>query len=213
MTIRPLTATYRVQFSTAFTFDDARRLVPYFRDLGISHLYASPIFQARAGSAHGYDVVDHDAVSPELGGEAGLRRLAEALHAAGLGLIVDIVPNHAGIGGGDNRRWRDVLEFGRRSRNARFFDIDWSAGPLVLPVLGAPLGEILAEGRAGIVVEPDEGRFFLAVEETRLPLRPKSVGDLAAAAAEAADDPALGAAAEAWAGLEDGRFTAGTRRE
>ncbi len=213
MTARPLTATYRFQFSRDFTFDDARALVPYLRDLGVSHLYASPIFHARPGSAHGYDVIDHDAINPELGGETAFRRLVETLHDAGLGLIADIVPNHAGVGGMDNARWRDVLEFGRRSRNARFFDIDWNAGPLVLPVLDAPVGEVVAEGRMKLVMDRREGRFMLAIGDQRLPLRPKTVSAVLTAAAEAAGRPALARAGTEWADLEGQRITAAVRKE
>lgn len=210
MTVRPLTATYRMQFSKDFTFEDARRLVPYLRDLGVSHLYASPVFHARAGSTHGYDVIDHDAFNPELGGAEGFRALVEALHAEGLGLIADIVPNHAGIGGFSNARWRDVLEFGRRSRNARFFDIDWAHGPLVLPVLDAPLGEVLAAGRIRLVHE--NGRIQLAIDGDRLPVRPKTAADLLSRAAAQAGNAEAEALAREWAELEALRPAATGRR-
>jgi (1->4)-alpha-D-glucan 1-alpha-D-glucosylmutase len=213
MTVRPLTATYRVQFARDFTFEDARRLVPYFRDLGVSHLYASPIFHARPGSTHGYDVIDHDAVNPELGGESGFHALVDALHAEGLGVIADIVPNHAGIGGLENARWRDVLEFGRRSRSARFFDIDWNAGPLVLPILDAPLETVIAEDRFRLAVDAGEGRLYFALGDQRLPLRPQSAATLLGRAAEAARRPGLAAAARDWAELEDQRVTAAGRKE
>ena len=98
-----LRATARLQFHAGFTLDDAVPLVPYLAQLGISHLYASPILKARPGSMHGYDIVDHGQINPELGGEPALRRLVAALKAAGLGLIIDIVPNHMGVGGADNR--------------------------------------------------------------------------------------------------------------
>src|SRR5207237_8494304 len=97
---------------------------PYYRRLGVSHLYASPILKARPGSTHGYDCVDVGQVNPELGGEEALRRMADAIHAAGMGLVVDIVPNHMGIGA-DNAWWQDVLRWGRASRFAHYFDIDW----------------------------------------------------------------------------------------
>jgi len=115
-------ATLRLQFHKGFTFADATRLVPYFSALGISHVYASPILAARPGSLHGYDVIDPTRVSPELGGEDGLRDLVAALRRAGLGLIVDIVPNHMAVGAG-NAWWWDVLQNGRTSRYAHFFDI------------------------------------------------------------------------------------------
>ena len=118
-------ATMRLQLHRDFTFADATDLVPYLAALGISHLYASPILTARPGSMHGYDVTDPTKVNPELGGEAGLRRLVATLRAAGLGLIVDIVPNHMAAGGVENPWWGDVLRHGRNSSYARFFDIDW----------------------------------------------------------------------------------------
>lgn len=213
MTVRPLTSTYRFQFSRDFTFDDASALVPYLRDLGISHLYASPIFHARAGSAHGYDVIDHDAINPELGGESAFRRLVDALQAAGIGLIADIVPNHAGVGGMDNARWRDVMEFGRRSRNARFFDIDWNAGPLVLPILDAAPDEVIGAGRMRLAVDRSEGRFMLAIDDQRLPLRPLTVARILAAAGHDAGRPSLAKAGAAWADLEGQRITATMRQD
>ncbi len=148
----PPLATMRLQLHDAFTFADAERLVPYLRDIGVSHLYASPILTARAGSIHGYDVIDPTRVNPELGGEAGLRSLVAALRAAGLGLIVDIVPNHMAVGGGDNAWWQDVLRHGPESRYAGYFDIDWAPadpslhGRVLAPFLGQPYGDALAAG-------------------------------------------------------------------
>jgi (1->4)-alpha-D-glucan 1-alpha-D-glucosylmutase len=161
-------ATARLQFHRAFTFTDARKLVPYFAGLGISHLYASPIAAARPGSMHGYDVIDPTQVNPELGGEAALRLLVADLRAAGLGLIIDIVPNHMAA---DTRNawWADVLANGRASRYARFFDIDWQVqdpalhGKVLLPVLGRPYAEALAAGELDIVRSPEGGqavRYF-----------------------------------------------------
>ena len=118
-------ATMRLQLHRSFTFDDAAALVPYFAALGVSHLYLSPILTARAGSPHGYDVVDPSRVNPELGGEEALRRLVRELRRHGLGSIVDIVPNHMAIGSG-NPWWMDVLEHGEASRFTRYFDIDWT---------------------------------------------------------------------------------------
>jgi (1->4)-alpha-D-glucan 1-alpha-D-glucosylmutase len=139
-------ATLRLQFHRGFTFADAAALVPYFARLGISHLYASPIATARPGSQHGYDVIDATRVNPELGGEEGLRALSSALAAAGLGLILDIVPNHMAADTA-NAWWADVLRHGRTSGFARFFDIDWDSGDKVLlPILGRPLDEVLAAG-------------------------------------------------------------------
>ncbi|MFL5281745.1 MAG: malto-oligosyltrehalose synthase [Rhodopila sp.] len=145
-------ATMRLQLHKGFTFDDAAALIPYIVDLDISHVYSSPILTARAGSIHGYDVVDPTAVNPELGGEPGLRRFVAALRAAGLGLIVDIVPNHMAVGGSDNPWWLELLRHGRASRYADFFDIDWDCGDPALrgkvlaPFLGRPYGDALAAG-------------------------------------------------------------------
>jgi (1->4)-alpha-D-glucan 1-alpha-D-glucosylmutase len=145
-------ATMRLQFHRGFTFDDARAIVPYLEKLGISHVYASPILEARPGSPHGYDVVDPHEVNPELGGEEAFRRLVTSLRVAGLGIIVDIVPNHMAIVGAHNRWWFDVLKHGRQSRFAHYFDIDWSTDNetlrdrVLVPILGRPLGEALSNG-------------------------------------------------------------------
>ena len=160
-------ATTRLQFHKGFTFADAERLVPYFERLGISHVYASPVTTARAGSMHGYDVIDPTRVNPELGGEAALRRFVTALRAAGLGLIVDIVPNHMAVGS-ENAWWIDVLRHGRASRYASYFDIDWDTeddalrGKVLLPVLGKPLRDALRDGEITLAREADEhvARYF-----------------------------------------------------
>src|SRR6476620_10586881 len=142
-----LRATARLQFHAGFTLDDAVPLVPYLAKLGISHLYAAPILKARPGSTHGYDIVDHGRINPELGGEAALGRLDAALKSAGLGLILDIVPNHMGVGGADNAWWLDVLEWGPDSARAGYFDIDWEPGArylqgkLLTPFLGKQYGQ------------------------------------------------------------------------
>lgn len=119
----PLRASLRLQFHRGFSLDHAVPLVPYFARLGISHLYASPLLCARAGSMHGYDVVDPTRINPELGGEAALRRLVSALRAHGMGLILDIVSNHMAVGGSDNPWWLDLLQWGRLSPYGEFFDI------------------------------------------------------------------------------------------
>lgn len=163
-------ATYRLQFHRDFTFDDARAIVPYLDALGISHVYASPITVARTGSTHGYDVVDPTRVDPALGGEEGFRRLVAALRERGMGVIIDIVPNHMGIAGGENAWWNDVLAQGRDSAFADFFDIDWRYR-IVLPILGGPLGDAIAAG--DIAVERDGDRLVVvAYGEHRLPTRP-----------------------------------------
>ena len=162
-------ATYRFQFHKDFTFADAEALVPYLDDLGISHLYASPITTARSGSTHGYDVVDPTRINPELGGEDAFRSLVATLRARSMGVIIDIVPNHMGVAGGENAWWNDVLAHGEASEYARYFDIDWRQ-KLVLPILGDPLAETLASG--ALKVEQVDGRYILeAYGEHRLPIR------------------------------------------
>src|ERR1700757_5062489 len=139
-------ATYRVQLNSAFTFKDATAIVPYLAELGISHLYCSPYFRARAGSTHGYDVVDHNSFNPEIGDRADFERFVAELRAHGMGHVLDIVPNHVGIMGSDNVRWMDVLENGQASKYAEFFDIDWApanpalTGKVLVPVLGDSYG-------------------------------------------------------------------------
>jgi (1->4)-alpha-D-glucan 1-alpha-D-glucosylmutase len=142
----PVLSTYRLQLrgpsaGDAFTFADAEKLLDYLDGLGVSHLYLSPILTAAPGSTHGYDVTDPTTVSDELGGPDGLARLAEAAKARGLGLVVDIVPNHVGVDQPErNPWWWDVLQHGRQSKYATFFDIDWTADPdgrILLPVLGS----------------------------------------------------------------------------
>src|SRR6201987_2983402 len=120
-------ATYRLQLNKDFGFDQAAALVPYLKALGISHLYASPFLKARSGSPHGYDVVDHNSLNPELGGEEGFRRLSAALDHADIGLILDFVPNHMGVHYADNPWWLDVLEWGPKAPCAASFDIDCEA--------------------------------------------------------------------------------------
>ena len=117
-------STYRVQLQPAFGFDEVTAIAPYLHRLGVSHLYASPYLQAAAGSTHGYDVIDHGRVNAELGGEEGHGRMCAALGANGLGQVLDIVPNHMAIVGG-NRWWWDVLENGPSSQYASYFDVDW----------------------------------------------------------------------------------------
>ena len=162
-------ATYRLQLTRDFTFADAEGIAPYLRDLGISHVYASPVTTAQPGSTHGYDVIDPTRINPELGGEEGFRRLAGRLRAEGMGMIIDIVPNHMSVTGGANPWWNDVLEHGRASRFARSFDIDWDA-PILLPFLGAPLHEAI--GRGDLSLERSEGKaWVVAYGSDRYPLR------------------------------------------
>ncbi|MEK7342281.1 MAG: malto-oligosyltrehalose synthase [Pseudomonadota bacterium] len=162
-------ATYRLQLTRDFPFAAAEAILPYLADLGISHVYASPITTARSGSTHGYDVTDPTRINPELGGEAGFRSLAAAARAHGLGIVIDIVPNHMGVAGGENGYWNDVLRLGRDSAYARWFDIDWT-GPLILPILGATLSEVIDAGDIALVREGEP--HILLYGEQRLPLRP-----------------------------------------
>ena len=150
MTDFPPRATYRLQFNRDFPFAAAEAILPYLDRLGISHVYASPITAAVSGSPHGYDVIDPTRINPELGGEDGFRSLVAGLRGRGMGIVIDIVPNHMGVAGGENAYWNDVLRHGEGSRYARWFDIDWSE-PLLLPILGAPLGEVIAAGDLALV--------------------------------------------------------------
>jgi (1->4)-alpha-D-glucan 1-alpha-D-glucosylmutase len=156
-TERALTATYRLQLNGAFTLHDARARVPYLHALGVSHLYCSPVLAARAGSTHGYDVADPTQANPELGGDAAFVALAEAAHAHGMGLVLDIVPNHMGTGP-DNPYWDDLLRHGPRSKYASWFDVEWRApsrrlaNKVLLPVLGDSLDAVLERGELALEV-------------------------------------------------------------
>jgi (1->4)-alpha-D-glucan 1-alpha-D-glucosylmutase len=169
------TATYRLQLSKHQTFSDAAGLVPYLAELGVSDLYASPVFAARPGSEHGYDVLDHSKLNPELGGERAFTTLAEVLRQHDLGVLLDLVPNHMCIAGDGNARWLDVLENGPSSSSAGFFDIDWRppkaelVGRVLLPVLSKQYGQALEED---LRISYDEGKFQLAYDGVRLPLDP-----------------------------------------
>lgn len=179
-----LRATARLQFHRDFNFDDAIPLVPYFARLGISHIYSSPILKARPGSTYGYDMVDPTCVNPELGGEAGLRRLVEALRAEQMGLLVDFVPNHMAVGGNANPWWLDVLEWGMRSRYANFFDIQWNSpdpllkGQLLLPFLRSDYGEVLAAGQVTLHFDAASGAFHAQHYDHVFPLYPPSYCEL-----------------------------------
>ncbi|MCS6888837.1 MAG: malto-oligosyltrehalose synthase [Chloroflexus sp.] len=178
-------ATYRLQLNADLTFTDVAKLVSYFADLGISDLYVSPILTPRAGSRHGYDITDHSQLNPELGGAEGFAQLAEALRAHRLGLILDVVPNHMGIGDMRNYWWRDVLENGPSSIFAPYFDIDWDPvppelhGKVLLPVLGDQYGVILERGELRLYYDEDGG-FSLGYWEHRFPLNPRSYADILA---------------------------------
>ena len=171
-------STVRLQFHRDFTFDHAAELVDYFAALGVSHIYASPLTTAQPGSTHGYDTVDPTRVNPELGGEQALLRLVDKLRAQRMGLIADIVPNHMGIGGAHNPWWLDILTWGRHSRYARYFDVDWHSpdpalrGKVLAPFLGAPYGEELQAGRIVLRVDDEQGIFYAAYHEHRFPICP-----------------------------------------
>ena len=173
------TATYRIQFRNGTDLYEGARLAPYLRALGISHLYASPITAALPGSTHGYDVADFNMIDPALGGQDGFMALSDALKAEGLGLIVDFVPNHMGASV-DNPWWRDVLEWGQRSEHGEHFDIDWSAAKLVIPVLGQPYGDALAEGELGLSFDAGLGQIVFTYFALRLPLTPPSYAGILA---------------------------------
>jgi (1->4)-alpha-D-glucan 1-alpha-D-glucosylmutase len=173
-------ATYRLQFHKGFTFRDAASLVPYLARLGISHVYASPLMEARPGSTHGYDIVNHNRLNPEIGSEDEFAALVAALAAHGMGLIVDIVPNHMGIGGADNAWWLDVLEWGEDSPHAAFFDINWDPiredlkNRVLLPVLGDQYGAVLESGEIMLGFEPSDGTFSAWYYNHRFPIAPPS---------------------------------------
>jgi (1->4)-alpha-D-glucan 1-alpha-D-glucosylmutase len=171
-------ATIRLQFHRDFTFRHAADLAPYFAELGVSHVYGSPILKARAGSVHGYDITDHGQLNPELGDAADFDALIAALHANGLGLILDFVPNHMGVGGADNPWWLDVLEWGPASPFARFFDIDWGAGgggsgPVLLPILGDHYGVVLERGELELRFDARRGAFAVWYYTHCLPIAVK----------------------------------------
>jgi (1->4)-alpha-D-glucan 1-alpha-D-glucosylmutase len=160
-------ATYRVQFTSRFQFKDAVRLVPYLHELGITDLYASPILKARAGSTHGYDVTDPEQLNPELGGAEEFEELVQALRERHMGLLLDIVPNHMAASV-ENPWWFDVLEKGESSPYASWFDIDWAAKKLLLPILGKPYGEALENNELKLRVE--DGRVVLQYFDQKLPI-------------------------------------------
>ncbi len=159
--------TYRLQFNSGFRFVDALGLVNYLHDLGITDLYASPIFKARAGSTHGYDVTDPTQINPEIGTPEEFDTLVEALRAKGMGLVLDIVPNHMAASV-ENPWWFDVLEKGQDSPYAGFFDVNWESKKVMLPILGRPYGEALENDE--LVLKIENGRPVLQYYEQRLPI-------------------------------------------
>ena len=172
-------ATYRLQLNREFDFADAARLVPYLDALGVSHIYCSPYLRARPDSTHGYDIVDHNAFNPELGGAQGFERLCGELRQHGMGQILDMVPNHMGVMGADNAWWMDVLENGPASAFGEFFDIDWQpvnpelVNRVLVPVLGDQYGVVLEAGELRLAFEAERGSLSVFYYENRLPLDPR----------------------------------------
>jgi (1->4)-alpha-D-glucan 1-alpha-D-glucosylmutase len=175
-------ATYRFQFNEHFRLPDALALVPYLHELGVSHIYASPLFKAAPHSTHGYDVCDFSRLNPELGTEADLEKLVHALHEEKMGIVLDIVPNHMGIGTPENISWWDVLTHGEKSKFAGHFDIDWqssdriSRGKIFIPILGDDYATLLNKGEFQLRFEKE--RFVLGYHEHRFPLAPSTTGKL-----------------------------------
>lgn len=171
-------ATYRLQFNRDFTFAQATELVPYLAELGISHCYASPYLKARPGSTHGYDIVDHGVLNPEIGTTQSYDDFVTTLKAHGLGQILDVVPNHMGIMGADNAWWLDVLENGQASAWGAFFDVDWEPlnpqlrGKVLLPLLGDHYGTILERGELRLDFDAVRGEFSIFYHQHRLPVDP-----------------------------------------
>ena len=188
-------ATYRLQLHGGFTLRDATALVPYLERLGVSHVYCSPFLRARPGSTHGYDIVDHEAINPEIGDEAQLKAFAEQLHARGMAIMMDIVPNHMGVLAADNGWWQDVLENGPSSPLADFFDIDWRppadylANRVLLPILGNHYGVELAGGHLVLAFAAETGSFGVRYHAHYLPIDPREYPRILAPAVTALEAP------------------------
>src|SRR5688572_10811767 len=169
--LRVPTATYRLQFNSQFRFEDAKHIVDYLHGLGISDIYASPLLRPRKGSTHGYDIVDANALNPELGTEDDFTELHGELDKREMGLLLDIVPNHMAASH-ENAWWVSVLENGAQSRFLHYFDIDWRDDKVLLPILGRPYGEALESKEIQLGFDADG--FFLTYYDKRLPLAPQS---------------------------------------
>ena len=175
-------ATARLQFHPEFTLDDATRRVPYYADLGVSHLYASPLATARPGSTHGYDVIDHTQINPALGGEPALEKLVHTLRAHDMGLILDIVPNHMATHA-ENRWWWSVWEHGPDSPYAHYFDIDWNSrdsaltGKILAPFLGKPYGQALEDGDLRLDYDTDRNAFIIRAHDNPYPVAAGTLND------------------------------------
>ncbi|MFC5497262.1 malto-oligosyltrehalose synthase [Caenimonas terrae] len=189
-------STYRVQFHAGCRFDDVAAAVPYLAALGISHLYSSPYLKARPGSTHGYDIVDHNEVNPEVGTEQEHERMCRALRRHGMGQMLDVVPNHMGVLETDNGWWLDVLEHGQASLHAETFDIEWHPaepgmeGRVLLPVLGDHYGKVLDAGELQLKFDHEAGEFSLHYYAHRFPIDPRDTPAIFSAAPwpPAADD-------------------------
>jgi (1->4)-alpha-D-glucan 1-alpha-D-glucosylmutase len=170
--IRIPSATYRIQLNKEFPFAEARKILDYLHRLGISDVYLSPILASRKGSNHGYDVIDPSRINPDLGSEEEFSALQSELQTRGMGLVLDIVPNHMAASA-ENPWWMDVLENGAQSAFAAFFDVDWHPharsldGRILLPILGRPFGEALDAAEIQLVY--DEGRFLFRDASSRFP--------------------------------------------
>jgi (1->4)-alpha-D-glucan 1-alpha-D-glucosylmutase len=172
-------ATYRLQLNHEFTFSQAREIVPYLAAIGISHCYISPCLKARPGSMHGYDIVDHSSLNPEIGTPQEFDAFVDTLHQHGMGLILDIVPNHMAVMGSDNAWWLDVLENGEASSYAGFFDIDWHPlkeelqGKVLVPVLPDHYGAVLERGELRLEFNEQKGEFAIFFGGNCFPLGPR----------------------------------------
>jgi len=173
------TATYRLQLNKSFTFRDAAAIVPYLAAIGVSHCYVSPYLRARAGSMHGYDIIDHNSLNPEIGTPEDYQEFVEQLHRNGMGQVLDIVPNHMGVMGSDNTWWLDVLENGEASDYAEYFDIDWDPikdelqGKVLIPILGEQYGNELESGNLKLGFDPERGEFSITYYHHRFPVTPR----------------------------------------
>jgi len=205
--MKPPRATYRLQFTRDFGFIDAARLAPYLSTLGVSHVYSSPFLRARPGSTHGYDIVSHEELNPELGSDEDFAHMVAEFKRCGLEQILDFVPNHMGVGGADNPLWLDVLEWGPDSRYAGWFDIDWEpiAGylseKLLVPVLDDQYGAALEDGKLVLKYDAAAGTFAVWAHEThKLPIYP-----LRYAAILGADHPRLERIGDEFSALREWR--------
>ncbi|HEY8495181.1 MAG TPA: malto-oligosyltrehalose synthase [Myxococcota bacterium] len=217
-------ATYRLQLGRGFGFREAAALVPYLARLGISHFYCSPFLRARAGSTHGYDIIDHAALNPEIGDERDLAALVDALRAHGMAQILDFVPNHMGVAQADNRWWLDLLEHGPASPFAAYFDVDWRPakaglrGKVLAPFLGRHYGAALEAGELRLAFDAEAGALWVAYHHHRFPLAPRSAarvlasGREALAAALGAEHSTLAALDRVISDLEAAGAPAGSQR-